>query len=106
MPFHDLDPLPTREIVPGFHGRFIHSETMTFSYWEVEQGATLPAHAHPHEQITTVLEGRFEMTVGGETRILEPGAVAVIPGNVSHWGKALTPCRIMDVFQPPRDDYR
>lgn len=106
MSFHLLESVEAREIVPGFHGRLIHTDTMTFADWTVEEGASLPAHSHPHEQITTVIEGRFEMTVGGETRVLEPGTVVVIPGHVSHTGKALTPCRIMDVFQPPRDDYR
>ena len=99
----DIDP---RDIVPGFHGRFVHTDGMTLSYWEVDEGASLPEHAHHHEQITSLLEGRFEMTVGGETRILEAGAVVVIPSNVPHKATALTPCRIMDVFQPARDDYR
>jgi len=106
MPFQNLEALDAREIVPGFRGRFIHTDQMTFSYWVVEEGAALPSHAHPHEQITTVIEGRFEMTVGGETRLCEPGMVAVIPGGVTHSGRALTPCRIVDVFQPPRADYR
>ncbi len=52
------------------------------------------------------MEGSFELTVAGETQVLEPGSVAVIPGNAPHSGKALTECRILDVFQPPRDDYR
>ncbi len=105
-PFTAWARIAPREIVPGFHGRFVHTDGMTLSYWEVEEGTSLPEHAHPHEQITSLLEGRFEMTVGGETRILEPGDVAVIPSQVPHKGTALTPCRIMDVFQPARDDYR
>jgi quercetin dioxygenase-like cupin family protein len=106
MYFHDLDEIPEREIVPGYRARFIHVEKMTLAYWEADAGSVLPAHSHPHEQIANVLEGEFELTVAGETRILVPGQVAVIPGNVSHSGRAVTNCRLFDAFQPARDDYR
>jgi quercetin dioxygenase-like cupin family protein len=46
------------------------------------------------------------MTVDGQTQILTPGMVAAIPGNVPHSGRALTNCRIIDVFYPIREDYQ
>jgi unsaturated pyranuronate lyase len=104
--FQRLDELEERELVPGFHVRFVHSETMTVAHWTIEAGSSLPLHAHPHEQISQVVEGRFELTVGDETCVLDPGLVAVIPSNVSHGGRAITDCRIIDVFHPVRDDYR
>ena len=106
MSFTHLDDIPARTLIPGFHGKFIHTEHVTTAFWTVDVGATLPAHAHPHEQITSVLEGTFELTVGGETRTVEPGGVAVIPGGVTHAGRAITDCRLVDVFYPARDDYR
>jgi quercetin dioxygenase-like cupin family protein len=106
MSFENFANLESREIVPGYHGRFVHTDRMTLSYWEVEDGAVMPEHAHPHEQMSSVIEGRFELRVGDETRVMEPGMVAVIPGDVPHAGRALTPCRIIDVFHPARDDYR
>lgn len=105
MPFSNLNDLTANEIVPGFHGKFIHTDHVTVSVWEIEAGAVLPPHDHPHEQITTVLEGRLELTVAGETQILEAGGVAVIPGDTPHSGKALTPCRVIDVFNPARAEY-
>ena len=42
---YSLDSLPEREIVPGFHGRFVHSASMTFTYWRIEPGAMIPAHS-------------------------------------------------------------
>ena len=106
MTFHDLGNIAEREIVPGYRAKFIHSEGMTLAYWEVDPGAALPEHSHPQEQIANVLEGEFELTVGGESRVLMPGQVAVIPGDVPHSGRALTACRLLDAFQPARDDYR
>jgi len=106
MAFQDLKDIQEREIVPGYRARFIHSENMTLAYWDVEPGASLPEHSHPHEQIANVLEGRFELTVDGESRILEPGQVAVIPSDAPHSGRAITACRLIDAFYPCRDDYR
>ena len=106
MGYLKLKDLEEREIVPGYRAVFVHSENMTLAYWDVDPGAVLPEHSHPHEQIANVLEGEFELTVDGEPRVLEPGMVAVIPGSVPHSGKALTPCRLLDAFHPAREDYR
>lgn len=106
MTFHTLDQILSKEIVPGFQAKFIHSEGMTLAYWEVEAGAALPEHSHPQEQIANVLAGEFELIVAGESRVLVPGQVAVIPGDVPHSGRAITACRLLDAFQPAREDYR
>jgi quercetin dioxygenase-like cupin family protein len=98
--------LPARTVIPGFRGRFIHSGAMTFALWDIEEGARLPEHAHVHEQVVHLLEGRFALTIDGETFRLGTGTVAVIPPNALHSGVALTPCRILDVFAPVREDYK
>ncbi len=106
MPFKDLAAADAREVIPGFYGRFAHTDHATLAYWEVDAGAALPEHAHPHEQITLLIEGTFEMTVGGQTQTIEAGGSAAIPANMLHGGTAITACRIVDVFHPARDDYR
>ena len=106
MPFIDLETIPDKELVPGAKARFVHSETMTMAYWDIEKGASLPEHNHPHEQILIMVKGEFEFTVAGENHIMKPGKVFVLPTNIPHGGRALTPCRIIDVFHPVREDYR
>lgn len=102
----DWEQVPESEPIPGFHGRVAHSDTMTFVLWRIEAGARLPEHNHVHEQVAFVLEGTFEITVDGRTRRLRPGLVSTIPSNVRHSGQAITECRILDAFQPVREDYR
>jgi quercetin dioxygenase-like cupin family protein len=106
MAFVELKDLLSKEIIKGYSARSIHTGTMTLVYWTVEPGASIPLHTHIHEQVAHVLQGKFELTVDGETRILEPGVVAVIPPNIPHGGKAGTACELLDVFHPEREDYK
>lgn len=106
MPYIDLNEIAPRELVPGYHARFVHTDNMTMAFWKVDAGAVLSEHKHPHEQITTVLEGEFELTVAGEKYICKPGSAVVIPGNVPHSAVALTACQILDTFYPPRAEFK
>jgi quercetin dioxygenase-like cupin family protein len=105
MPFLNIADIKSQEITPGYKARFVHSKNMTFAFWTIEPGMPLPAHSHMHEQVANVLSGEFELTVGNETKILSKGDVAIIPANVTHTGRALTQCEILDVFYPVREDY-
>lgn len=104
--FTRIEDAPGKEVIPGYFGRSIHTGTMTFMFWEVEEGAEMPIHSHLHEQIAQVISGKFELVIDVEKQILEPGMVAKIPPFVPHGGRALTPCKLLDVFIPERDDYK
>jgi len=106
MPFVSVDDLDRSEELPGYLGAFVHGDNMTVTNWSVEAGAEFPEHAHPHEQISIVVAGTFELTLDGETDVLELGRIAVIPPNTPHSGRAQTECEIIDVFSPVREDYR
>ena len=106
MVYLKVSDLPAREQMPGFHGRFIHADRVTIVHWDVDAGANLPEHSHPHEQVSNLIEGVFNMTIDGTERHLTAGSVAVVPSNAIHSGRAVTACRFIDVFQPVREDYR
>jgi len=106
MPYLNLEQFEPREIIPGYQGIFLHSDNMTLAYWTITAGAEMPEHSHPHEQIANILEGEFELVLDGERKILHPGMVALIPSAVPHGGRAVSNCRILDVFHPVREDYR
>ena len=103
--FNNLDELKAKELIPGFHGKFLHGNEVTMGYWDIDAGSLLPEHHHVHEQVSTVIEGQFEMTVDGITKVAGPGEPIVIPSNAVHSGKAITDCKIIDVFCPTRPEY-
>ena len=96
--------VPT-EVMDGYHGRFVHSERTTHVYWEIDPGRPLPEHRHPHEQIINMLMGTFELILEGKSHMLEAGDGFVIPPDIPHTGIAHSPCRILDIFAPVREDY-
>jgi quercetin dioxygenase-like cupin family protein len=101
-----LSNIVPKEIMPGFHGKMVHSENMSIAFWEVEKGAKVPEHAHMNEQIMHVLEGDFEFTLDGNTQVYHAGDIVIIAPYKTHSGKALTSCKLMDVFSPPREEYK
>jgi len=106
IPFNQLEKLEAKELMPGFKGKFIHTETMTIAYWEIKKGSVLPEHSHPHEQTTNVLSGTLQLTVDNITSNVEYGEVVTIGSNIVHSGIAITDCIVLDVFSPVREDYK
>jgi quercetin dioxygenase-like cupin family protein len=104
--FNSINEKEPKEIIEGFFARFLHTENVTLVFWEAKAGSAFPEHTHPHEQISTIQQGRFQLNINDETRILEEGVAAVIPSSTKHSGIALTDCKLIDVFYPVREDYK
>ncbi|HBU77131.1 MAG TPA: cupin domain-containing protein [Muricauda sp.] len=102
----NLSEIKSKEIMPGYHGKLVHGERMSWVFWDVEPNAEVPEHQHDHEQIMHVVEGTFEFTLNGEKGTYTAGDVVVIPSNAPHSGRALTACKLMDIFSPVREEYR
>ena len=105
MDYH-LNNIAPKEIMPGYHGKLIHAENMSIAFWEVAKDAAVPEHSHKNEQLMQVLEGKFEFTLDGVTKLYGPGDLVVIAPYQKHSGRALTPCKLMDVFSPVREEYK
>lgn len=101
-----LSTIPSNEIMPGYHAKLVHAENMSIAFWDVEKGAQVPEHSHMNEQVMHVIAGTFEFTLDGSTDVYHPGDLVVISPYKKHSGKALTACKLMDVFSPAREEYK
>lgn len=104
--FKRFSDIETKEIAPGFFSKLIHTESNTINFIEVKAGCSVPRHKHIHQQCSFVVEGEFELTVNDVPQILNTGLFAVIPSEVFHSGRAVTDCKLIDIFSPVREDYR
>jgi quercetin dioxygenase-like cupin family protein len=102
MPFVDVSSLRVIERLPGWHGRYFHSSSMTFAHYDFTRGASIHEHFHPEEEVYEVIEGELEITIDGQSQIVRPGVVAIVPGGVRHSIKALTDGRAIIVDHPIR----
>ena len=70
-----------------------------------EEGAVGAMHTHPHVQISYVLEGKFEATIDGETKIIEKGDTYVTAPDAPHGVVCLEAGVLLDIFTPMRKDF-
>lgn len=94
------------EISPGLHRAVAdYGEKLMLAEFHLDAGTVLPAHSHPHEQITYVISGTLRFTLGDDTMELGPGDTCLSPSGVPHKVTALTAAHVLDVFSPPRADF-
>jgi quercetin dioxygenase-like cupin family protein len=105
MPFVDTNDLRVIERLPGWHGRYFHSPSMTFAHYEFKKGASIHQHFHPQEEVYEVIEGELELTIDGVTQIARAGVVGIVPANVPHSVKALSDGRAIIVDYPVRKEF-
>jgi quercetin dioxygenase-like cupin family protein len=104
MPLVDVSSLKAFERLPGWQGRFFHSDHMTFAHYDFSHGARIHEHFHPEEEVYEVLEGKLEISIAGVKHVGEPGFVAIVPPGVPHSVEALTDGRVIIIDHPARRD--
>ncbi|UYU31307.1 cupin domain-containing protein [Siccibacter colletis] len=70
-----------------------------------EAGAVGPMHNHPHEQLTYVMSGEFDFTIGDETRRVKAGDTLYKEPHIMHGCVCIKPGTLLDTFTPVREDF-
>jgi len=73
MPFIDTSVLKVIERLPGWHGRYFHSPSLTFAHYDFKRGSFIHEHFHPQEEVYEVIEGDLELTIDGVKQGARPG---------------------------------
>ena len=95
-----------KEIAKGVTIKPLVGEHVMLNYVQSVPQGEVPLHSHHHEQLGLIIEGELEMQIGDERRTLRPGDTYVIPGGISHSGRAgRAGALVLDVFYPLREDY-
>ena len=103
----DLASLPLMEVWGAeIRSRRVDGERITLAVLELEAGATVPGHQHPHEQIGMCIEGSLLFRIEDETREMGPGGIWRIRSTLWHEATAGPDgAVVIDVFNPTRTDW-
>lgn len=105
--FSGVSSLDLQRIWDGVHGRVVHGDRITLGVIELDPNSVVPEHSHENEQLGICLSGSLAFRVGDESRELGAGETWTIPGNVPHEVHVGPEgAVVIDVFVPPRDDWR
>jgi quercetin dioxygenase-like cupin family protein len=107
MKIYKCGEMRTKDDRPGMKAAIVHGVGLSLTRWEMQKGADLPDHSHPHAQITLVVSGSIRFrpdseepytAVAGDYLIFEP--------NERHGGEALEDTVAVDAFSPAREDFK
>ena len=103
--FHE-DAVP-KHIAEGTVRRVLaYSDQLMTCELQIAKGAPVSTHAHPHDQITYVVSGALEFTVGEDKATVHGGDVVYMPGGIKHGVTAVfEDSTIVDTFAPKREDF-
>ena len=92
------------EVAPGVVRRVLANNDDVMVVEGIYEG-DLPLHNHVHRQVTYVVYGKLEFTLGSEVLILNKGDSVIVLPDVPHGFKPLEPTMIIDFFTPARKDF-
>ncbi len=107
MSLIDHDSTTPVEMLPGVVRRTMtDGDRMMLCEIRMDAGSVVPTHTHPHEQTGYLASGRIRFRIGDQERELSAGDAWMVPGGVPHEASALEASILVDIFSPPREEYR
>jgi quercetin dioxygenase-like cupin family protein len=62
----------------------IKKETGNITLFAFARGQGLSEHTAPFDAVVHILNGKAEVTIGGQPRIVNAGEMLIMPANISH----------------------
>jgi len=106
LKYHEM---PVDKIREGAERRLGHTDLLMIvvvDFYDGPKAQPDPPHAHPHEQVSYVAEGKIIFVVEGQQTRLKAGDVFLVPSGKPHSIQQLTAhVRLVDCFTPIREDF-
>lgn len=95
------------EALPGIYRKtLIYNENMMLCHFILDKNSTVPLHSHREHQIGYVIKGKLQFFTENEEFLAHKGESYVFKSNEKHGAKVLEDSEVIDVFNPPREDYK
>jgi quercetin dioxygenase-like cupin family protein len=102
----DWSTIPVEHIAEGIDRQMVVGQNLMICRLRFDPFVVTAEHAHPHEQMTLVMQGKVKFILGSEERIVKAGDVLQFPSN--HWHGATMldeEVVLIDIFTPIREDF-
>lgn len=102
------DDIPATVIRPGVSRKVYSTDEVMLAWHELAVGMTLNPHRHDDfDQLVLILQGRCDYYVDGVPHAMSAGSMLLVPRGAEHYVEPTEgPCVNVDVFSPPRPDFR
>ena len=99
------DELPMEAVTDMIARKVITGEKVMAGHIWLKKGCVVPQHQHEAEQYSMVFSGALKFIINGQSIVVGPGQMLVIPSWVPHEAVAIDETYEMDVFSPIRYDW-
>lgn len=94
------------QVGKGLQRQWVSGAESTFAFWKMDQGAHVPPHQHPNEQVTYIAKGSVRVLMNNKEHIVKAGGVLIIPAGITHEFFCLEDgTEDLDFFTPVRQDW-
>ncbi len=98
MAFWNIHTLTLEAFRPGIMSKAEIGENLVMVCMQIDQDKEDTGHQHPFDQCGIVIEGRIEMFIGEERRLLTANECYFIPAEERHgWKTFEEPVKILDI---------
>jgi len=98
--------IPLEEVAPGMTRQIMgYDSDLMLVKVNFEKGSIGYKHKHPHQQVSYVVSGKFEVEIDGKKEILETGDAFTIPSDKEHGAVCIEDGVLIDTFSPLREDF-
>ena len=102
----DWSKIPVEHPFVGIERQMVVGENIMICRFKFVPFLVTPAHRHPHEQMTFVMQGKVNFIIGEEEKIVSAGDVLHFPSNTWHGATMLDEeVVLIDIFSPIREDF-
>jgi len=106
MAFIKNSDIPLETVAPGMTRKIMgYDQDLMLVVVNFEKGGIGTKHSHPHQQVSYVVSGAFEVEIDGKKEVLRQGDAFVIPSNAEHGAVCLEKGILIDTFSPRREDF-
>ncbi|MFX1414296.1 MAG: cupin domain-containing protein [Promethearchaeota archaeon] len=89
-----------------FRKTLAYNDHLMLCYFTLHKGSEVPIHSHKEHQVGYVLRGKLKFMTENGNFIAKEGDSYIFNSYEKHGAIILEDSNVIDVFNPPREDYK